>query len=303
MTRDSLALFGLCGALTAFCSLLALMYLSGHKRRFAARLNMIARRKSAEGEAALRVDSSVSLKTFSRFRRRWGIGSRGEAELQARLHFCGYRSADALENFLALRTLTPAAMVLLACFLPGHALLWAVALAGLAYLGPDMFLRRLGSRKRAGIAAGLADTVDLLLICVDAGLGIDQALARVSLEVETVYPEISSELVMVSLEQRAGKARAEAWQDFAARVALDDVNNFVSMLLQTEQFGTPIAKALREFAAGMRNRKAQQAEEQAAKVTVKILFPLALFIFPSIFIILLGPAALSLLKNFSGTVK
>ena len=303
MTRDPLALVGFCSALAALGSLLALMYLSGHKRRFAVRLNMIARRKDAEGEAALRVGSSELLKTFSRFRRKWGIGSRGEAELQTRLHFCGYRGADALESFLALRTLTPAAMVLLACILPGHTVFWAVALAGIAYLGPDLFLRRLGSRKRARIAAGLADTVDLLLICVDAGLGIDQALSRVSLEVETAYPEISSELVMVSLEQRAGRARAEAWQDLAARVALEDVNNFVGMLLQTEQFGTPIAKALREFAAGMRTRKAQKAEEQAAKVTVKILFPLALFIFPSIFIILLGPAALSLIRNFAGAAK
>ncbi len=303
MTKESLAAAALSCALFALCSLLALMYLTGQKRRFARRLNLIARRKNTEGEAVLGSGSSEFLKNFSSFRRRWRIGTSAEAVLQGRLQFCEFREAQAVESFLAVRTLAPAGLAMLACLLPGHKLFWAVALSGSAYLTPDLLLRRLASKKRARIAAGLADTVDLLLICVDAGLGIDQALTRVSVEIEAVYPEVSAELVMVSLEQRAGKARAEAWQDFGERVALEDVNNFVAMLLQTEQFGTPIAKALREFAAGMRNRRAQRAEEQAAKVTVKILFPLALFIFPSIFIVLLGPAALSLLKNFAGAAK
>ena len=303
MTKETIALFGLLCALGALSTLLASMYFTGARRRSMKRLNLIARRRGPEGDVALEAESSAFLKSFQRLRRRWGIGSRGEADLQGRLQFCGYRNAQAAEIFLAIRTLVPAVMLFAAALMPGQKQLWAVALPGLTYLAPDLILRKLTQRKRLRIASGLADAVDLLVICVDAGLGIDQALARVSQEIEAVYPDISTELILVNLEQRAGKARLQAWQDLGDRVALEEVSSFVGMLVQTEQFGTPIAKALREFAASMRSQRARKAEEQAAKVTIKILFPLAFFIFPSIFIILLGPAALSLMKNFTGIAK
>jgi tight adherence protein C len=128
-------------------------------------------------------------------------------------------------------------------------------------------------------------------------LGLDQALLRVAQELELSHPEITAELLQINREQRAGKPRIEAWQDLTKRVEVPDLIAFVNMLIQTERFGTPIAKALSNFADGLRLKRRQAAEEMAAKTTVKIIFPLVLFIFPSLFIVLLGPAALTISRG------
>lgn len=148
------------------------------------------------------------------------------------------------------------------------------------------------------IGRGLPDALDLLVICMEAGLGIDQAVLRIAKEIELVHPELSDELVIISYEQRAGKPRLEAWRSMADRVDLDTVNQFVAMLVQTERLGTPIAKSLGVFADGLRVKRMMLAEEQAAKTTIKLIFPLAIFIFPSLFVVLLGPGVLSIMKTF-----
>ena len=140
--------------------------------------------------------------------------------------------------------------------------------------------------------------LDLLVICMEAGQSLDQATARTADELRRAKPEISDELGVVVLEQRAGRPRAEAWRHFAQRTAVDSVRNLVSVLVQAEQFGTSIAKTLRIHADTLRTQRRQQVEEQAAKTTVKLVFPLVLFIFPSIFLVALGPAAITIQESF-----
>lgn len=168
------------------------------------------------------------------------------------------------------------------------------------WLAPSGVLRHLTQRRRKSIRRSIPDLVDLLVICVDAGLGLDQAVLRVAEELAVSHLATHEELMQVGGEQRAGKPRIQAWQDMAARLKLAEVDSFVSMLVQADRFGTPISRALATFAHGIRLRRTQAAEEEAAKTTVKILFPLVLFLFPTIFIVLLGPAVLTMIQSFKG---
>jgi tight adherence protein C len=129
---------------------------------------------------------------------------------------------------------------------------------------------------------------------------MDQAMLRVSHELETSHPDIHLEFQMINREQRAGKPRLEAWQSMAKRTSLAEIEAFVNMLMQTERFGTPVARALSNFADGLRQKRRQRAEELAAKTTVKIIFPLVFFIFPSLFVVLVGPAAINIVRGLSG---
>ena len=138
---------------------------------------------------------------------------------------------------------------------------------------------RIGKRKTS-INKALPDALDLLVICMEAGLGIDQATLRIGKEIEEVYPELSEELSIIGYEQRAGKPRLEAWRSMSDRVDLDTVRQFVAMLVQTDKLGTPIARALGQFADGLRTKRLLMAEEQAAKTTVKLIFPLGDFYLP-----------------------
>jgi tight adherence protein C len=172
-----------------------------------------------------------------------------------------------------------------------------IAFPAVAYLAPDILLQYLVRQRREKIRLSLPDAIDLLVICVEAGLGLDQALLRVAQELGVSHPDITAEWMQINREQRAGKPRVEAWQDMEKRVVLQELHSFVNMLTQTERFGTPIAKALSNFSDGLRLKRRQTAEEMAAKTTVKIIFPLVLFIFPSLFIVLLGPAALTISRG------
>ena len=180
--------------------------------------------------------------------------------------------------------------------------LFAALLLGVGcFFVPDMFLfYRIGKRKTK-INKALPDALDLLVICMEAGLGIDQATMRIAREIEPVYPELSEELLIIGYEQRAGKPRLDAWRSMADRVDLDTVRQFVAMLVQTEKLGTPVARSLGNFADALRTKRLLMAEEQAAKTTVKLIFPLALFIFPALFIVLLGPGVLTVLKALEGS--
>ena len=142
--------------------------------------------------------------------------------------------------------------------------------------------------------------VDLLVICVGAGLGLDQALLRVGDDLHLSHPEITEELGRLSLERQAGTPRLEAWQALAQRAQVEELYSFTNMLAETDRFGSPITKALSDFAEDLRTKRKQRAEEAAAKTKVKIIFPLVLCIFPCIFVVLLLPALLQLIRNFSG---
>jgi tight adherence protein C len=178
-----------------------------------------------------------------------------------------------------------------------------LALAAISYLVPDIALERMIKRRREKIRKSVPDAIDLLVICVDAGLGIDQAMLRVGQELGSSHPQIYEEFMQINREQRAGKLRIDAWQAMADRSKLPEIDAFVNMLMQTERFGTPIARALSNFGDGIRDKRRQRAEEMAAKTTVKIIFPLVLFIFPSMFIVLLGPAGIAIARGLAGTAQ
>jgi tight adherence protein C len=145
--------------------------------------------------------------------------------------------------------------------------------------------------------------LDMLVICIEAGLSLDQATARTAEELEKAQPQLSDELHMVVLEQRAGRPRSEAWKGMADRTGVDSVRNLVSMLVQSEQLGTSVAKTMRVHSDTLRTQRVQQVEEEAAKTSVKLIFPLVFFIFPSLFVVLLGPAVLMMIDSYHDIMK
>ncbi|MHB1674165.1 MAG: type II secretion system F family protein [Acidobacteriaceae bacterium] len=237
---------------------------------------------------------------------RWLRAKIGLAEgerLRQRFVNAGLRGPGPAEKYFAAQMLGPVAAIAAASFIPSNTFLWVAGLATLAYLAPDFWLDHAVKARRERIRRSVPDAVDLLVICVDAGLGLDQAMLRVGLELSISHPEINEEFLQINREQRAGKPRMDAWQSMADRTSLREIASFTSMLSQTEKFGTPIARALSVFADGMRQERRQRVEEMAAKTTVKMIFPLVLFIFPSMFIVLLAPAVLSIGRGLAGLAR
>jgi tight adherence protein C len=225
-------------------------------------------------------------------RGRVGLGE--NPELKQRMLYAGIRDRRSMDIFLTLQMVNPLIGAFLGSFIPNSTFFWVMALAVLGYMSPDFWLTRKTNKRRDAIRRGLPDALDMLVICVDAGLGLDQALMRVGGQLTHSHPEINEEFTQINLEQRAGKPRLEAWQSVADRTKIEEFKSFVNMLTQTDRFGTPILKALTQFSEEIREKRTQRAEEAAAKTKVKIIFPLVLFIFPAIFIVLLAPALMSI---------
>jgi tight adherence protein C len=163
---------------------------------------------------------------------------------------------------------------------------------------PSFTLSRMISNQQGRITRALPDALDLMVVCVEAGLGLNAALQRVGREMELVEKDLSSELAITNREIRAGKARDEALRNLGDRTGVDDVKSLVAMLVQTDRFGTSIADSLRVFADSMRTKRRQRAEEQVAKAAIKLIFPLLFFIFPALLIVLMGPALIKLTEIF-----
>lgn len=232
------------------------------------------------------------------------LGLARDEKVRQKLLAAGLRDHPAtVDTYFAIRLIGPVLAVVAGTFMPDNTAFWIIAFMGIAYLAPDAWVHHRSQMRREHIRLGLPDALDLMVVCVDAGLGIDQALLRAGQELALSQPEISQEFLQVNFEQRAGKPRIDAWQSMAERTELDTVRSFVYMLAQTDRFGTPLVRALRIFADDVRQRRRQQAEELAAKTTIKLIFPLVLFIFPSIFIVMLGPAILLISKNLQGIFK
>lgn len=216
----------------------------------------------------------------------------------------GYDKPHHQDMYYAAKLLGPALAAVLAGTVFAHNALFAFfALATIAFFLPDLWLSSRIIRWREAIRLSLPDALDLLVITMEAGLALDQALLRVANEMKSSHPELAAELLTINLEQRAGKRRLEAWQHMADRTQLDVTRAFTNMLLQTERFGTPIASALGKFADSMRTQRRQQAEELAAKTTIKLVFPLVLFIFPSMFIVMLAPAIIAIVEGLGKTIQ
>lgn len=226
--------------------------------------------------------------------------------LHRRLLSAGYRHSKAPALFMAARVLGTAGLLLLTAFLVGIAgvdptlrLLLLIVAGLLGWMIPFIVLKQKIKKRTRALQRGLADAIDILVVCVEAGLGLNQALMRVAEEMDRVSPEISDELTMVTLEMRAGTPRNDAMKNMATRTGLEDVRSWVNMMVQTERFGTSIADSLRVHSDTMRTKRKQRAEEAAAKLTVKMLIPLVLFVFPAMFVIILGPAVISF-REFMG---
>jgi tight adherence protein C len=229
-------------------------------------------------------------------------------KLQLRLVQAGYRNSEALPIFLAIRVGFGLAVFAI-CMTPiviRPSLTMALPAMGFGYVLPGMLLARMAKRRQHRIRLSLADALDLLVVSVEAGLGLDQALARVAQELAFAYPDLSAELRLLNLEMLAGKARPEALRNLAERTGVDDLNSLVTMLIQTDKFGTSVANSLRVFSDTLRTKRRQRAEEAAAKTGVKMVFPLVLCIFPAIWIVTIGPAAIRFIRvlgPISGNIK
>jgi tight adherence protein C len=232
------------------------------------------------------------------------FGGPPNPEIVRRLMLAGYRKPFHADAFLGAKlTLPAAAGAGVAFFVKDNVILWFLLALLLAFFAPDFWLNHAIKKRRERIRLSLPDALDLLAICTDAGLGLDQAIVRVAQELRLNHPELSEELLQINLEQRAGNPRLGAWRNMADRVGLESVRSFVNMLVQTERFGTPISRSLALFSDSLRTQRRQRAEELAAKTTIKLLFPLIIFIFPSIFIVTLVPAVITLIRSFSQSLR
>jgi tight adherence protein C len=219
-------------------------------------------------------------------------------KLQQRLITAGFRGKEAIIVFFGIRL----GLAVLCFAVAATPIFWhpslplALAVCAVAYVLPAMVLARLAKRRQHRIRLGLPDTLDLLVVSVEAGLGLDQALQRVGDELAFAHADLCDELRLVNLEMRAGTGRAEALHNLAKRTALDDVTSLVTMLVQTDKFGTSVAQALRVHSDTMRTKRRQRAEEAAAKTGAKMVFPLVICIFPAIWVVTLGPAVIKFVE-------
>jgi len=172
-----------------------------------------------------------------------------------------------------------------------------VSVTAFGFFAPRFALKRKIQNRQRRIKLGLPDALDLTVICVEAGLALDQAMMRVGQDLHHAHPELSEEFHLVNLEMRAGKPRAEALRNLVDRTGVDDIRSLVGTLIQTDRFGTSVAQALRVHSDSLRTERRQRAEEQAAKTTIKMVIPLVLFVLPSIIFVTLGPAVIQLIRT------
>ena len=225
-------------------------------------------------------------------------------KLQKQLMQAGFRSAGAPLVYRAIQISTMVGFplaVAIACAILARplsgALLWILMGFVIGFTLPRYALRKLILSRQQQVRWGLADALDLMVISIEAGLGLNAAMMKVSSELKDVHPDISDEFELANLEIRVGRERDEALRNLADRTGVDDLRSLVAMLIQTDRFGTSIAKAIRAFSDSLRTKRRQRAEQAAQKAAVKLLFPLACFLFPTLFIAILGPAALQLMDT------
>lgn len=219
-------------------------------------------------------------------------------KVRLRLIQAGFRGAEALPIFIGIRMVVAlGAFVLFATPLLLRPNV-SIGLGGslLGYLLPGIVLAKKAKRRQHRIQLGLADALDLMVVSVEAGLGLDQAILRVGDELAFAHPDLSEELRLVNIELRAGKARTEALRNLADRTGIEDLVSLATMLIQTDKFGTSVAQSLRVFSETLRTKRRQRAEEAAAKTGVKMVFPLVFCIFPAIWVVAIGPAAIKFVQ-------
>lgn len=228
-------------------------------------------------------------------------------KVMMQLHRAGYRTSTALQVFYFVKTLMvlvfPLLVFLLSSWLPGistdNVLVYCMLAAGVGLFAPNYLLHHAVARRSRALTNGFPDALDLLVVCVESGLGLAAAIQRVADELGVSHPELAEELAIVNAEIRVGVQREQALKNLSDRTGLEDIRGLVSLLVQTMRFGTGVADSLRVYSEEFRDKRMQKAEEQAAKMGTKLIFPLILFMFPTFFIVAIGPAVLSIIDAFA----
>jgi tight adherence protein C len=224
--------------------------------------------------------------------------------ISRRLIRAGYRNPQSIKilygSKVILGILLPVVVGLLISNLSADSsnqLMLVLGAAALGFFGPNEFVRMAAKKRQKQIGRGLANALDLLVVCVESGLGLDQAMVQTAKEIEHAHPEVSEELTIVNLEMKAGKRRVEALRNLAERTAVEDLKKLVAVLIQADRFGTGVAQSLRAHADYMRVQARQIAEEKAAKLGVKLVFPIFFCILPSLFVVTVGPVVMKIIRE------
>lgn len=291
-------LFGV-GLFAAF--MLCFVLLLGRSSTQAALLEQVAREARGTGPISgpwRAVSADNVAKPFTALRRTFS--AEPDPEIVHRLMLAGYRKPYHADIFLGMRLAVPAVLGLSAAMIfSDNAIVFFLLALVIGFFAPDFWLSYATNRRRERLRLSLPDSLDLLAICLEAGLGLDQAVVRVGQELEVSHPELSEEMLLINFEQRAGVQRNAAWQSFAVRANFESARSFVAMLIQTDRFGTPIAKSLGAFSDALRTQRRQKAEERAAKTTIKLVPPLVFCIFPAMGVVVVGPALVAISYFFS----
>ena len=261
---------------------------------------------SSPKRPSLRGEESLGLMART-IRRLHELDSPKETPRKKKIRFklmqAGYRSRQAYRNYLAakisLGVLFPCIYVVVsrAGFFSSQVIAISCILLVVGYFIPNFLLSHFTEKRRERIFKGLPDALDLMVICVTAGLGLDMTFKRVSDELKSLWKDLSDEFYLTNMEIRAGVPREEGYKNMALRTGVSEVQSLMSMLIQTSRFGTSVSAALRVHSDGMRTKRRQLAEEKAAQISVKMVIPLVLFIFPALLIVLVGPAAIRVVQS------
>jgi tight adherence protein C len=253
-------------------------------------------RPKTEAKPAIRERMQQALDPFSRA---LPVSPTEVSQTRAWLIQAGYRDPEHVTIYRGMRVLFAAlGFFSVFAFTGFDSLLLLAGVTGFGFFIPRFLLKKKLQERQRRIRIGLPDGLDLTVICVEAGLSLDQAMTRVGDDLRTAHPELSAEFHLFDLETRAGKPRVEALRNLAERTGVDDLRSLVGTLIQTDRFGTSVAQALRVHSDSLRTERRQRAEEQAAKTTVKMIIPLVLFVMPSLIVVTVGPAIIQLLHIF-----
>jgi len=225
-------------------------------------------------------------------------------KLRLKLTAAGFRSESAGSIFLGLKfaglvfgLLAGGGTIVALSGLKQNSLIGSVLLAGFFFYLPNILVALIAKNRQKAIFLALPDALDLMVVCVEAGLGLDQAMRKVAEEMKKTYRVLAEEFALANFQLQMGRPRAEVLHELGVRTGVSDLRGLAGVLIQADKFGSGIAQALRVQSDSMRTRRRQMAEEKAAKTAVKLIFPLVLFIFPGIFVILVGPAAITMVRD------
>jgi tight adherence protein C len=268
--------------------------------------NPRARRK-ADGESPVKKSDTMAKVLEKATPLAKPLEPKSEAEmsrLRSRLSAAGFRSETAGTIFLGLKF--AGLVVGLACTgtmalplwgMTQKSLMTVIAVAGVLFYLPDLVVAFIGSSRKQQIFLGLPDALDMMVVCVEAGLGLDQAMRKVADEMKRSYAMLAEEFATANFQLQMGRPKTEVLHDLGARTGVKDLRTLAGVLIQADRFGSSVALALRVQSDAMRTRRRQLAEEKAAKTAVKLIFPLVIFIFPGIFVVLVGPAAITMMRQ------